>query len=140
MFLSVLSGSSHLQSFPLIVEQLGDVPGHPLHQVFGVVPLDFELTLLFVVNLQTEETASSISFGKEVTAEQLLVPPAGLDCSRRSVKACRYCHEPSLTPQSTVLAAPLASGGQPLQTKANLPQSSISGNSLYHMKPKTGPV
>lgn len=82
-----LSGSSYLQSFPLIVEQLGDVPGHPLHQVLGVVPLDFELTLLFVVNLQTEETASRISFVKDVTTERLLIPKAGIYCSRRSVQS-----------------------------------------------------
>lgn len=94
MFLSVLSGSSHLQSFPLIVEQLGDVPGHPLHQVLGVVPLDFELTLLFVVNLQTEETASSISFVKEVRAERLSRPTAGLYCRGRSVHS-------AITPMSS---------------------------------------
>lgn len=66
----------HLQSFPLIVEQLGDVPGHPLHQVLGVVPLDFELTLLLVVNLQTERTTSRISFVEDATTERLLIPEA----------------------------------------------------------------
>lgn len=79
----MLSGSSHLQSFPLIVEQLGDVPGHPLHQVLGVVPLDFKLTLLFVVNLQTEETTSRISFVKD--EELLLIPKAGVYSRRHGV-------------------------------------------------------
>lgn len=77
MWLSVPGGSSHLQSSPLVVEQLGDVPGHPLHQVLGVVPLDLELTLLLVVNLQTEETASRVSLLEDITTKRLLIPEAG---------------------------------------------------------------
>lgn len=43
---------SYLQGFPLAVEQFGDVPGHSLHQVLRVVPLDFKLALLLAVDLQ----------------------------------------------------------------------------------------
>ena len=47
---------SYLQGFPLAVEQLGDVPCHSLHQVLGVVSLDFKLALLLIINLQMENT------------------------------------------------------------------------------------
>lgn len=46
--------SSYLQGFSLTVEQLGDVPCHSLHQVLGVVFLDFKLALLLIINLQME--------------------------------------------------------------------------------------
>lgn len=98
----MLSGSSHLQSFPLVVEQLGDVPGHPLHQVLGVVPLDFELTLLFVVNLQTEETASRIGFSNDVTTERLLIPKAGAACTLPSGPGALPHAEPTLAAALTV--------------------------------------
>lgn len=52
--------TSYLQGFPLAVEQLGDVPSHSLHQVLGVVSLDFKLALLFVINLQMENIGKSI--------------------------------------------------------------------------------
>lgn len=69
--LACLLAWSHLQSLPLVVEQLGDVPGDPLHQVLGVVPLDFELTLLFVINLRAaEKTESHIGSIRGATAEQ----------------------------------------------------------------------
>lgn len=47
---------TNLQGFPFTVEQLGNVPSHSLHQVFGVVPLDFKLALLLIINLQIENT------------------------------------------------------------------------------------
>lgn len=83
----MVSSSSHLQSFPLIVEQLGDVPGNPLHQVLGVVPLDFKLTLLFVIDLQAEKTESHISFIKDITMERPLIPKVDIYCGRRSVQS-----------------------------------------------------
>lgn len=46
---------SYLQGFPLIVEQLGNVACHSLHQVLGVVSLDFELALLLIIDLQMEQ-------------------------------------------------------------------------------------
>lgn len=46
--------TSYLQRFALTVEQLRDVPGHFLHQVFGVVSFDFKLALLFTINLQIQ--------------------------------------------------------------------------------------
>jgi len=42
----------YLQGLPLAVEQFGDVAGHALHQVLGVVPLDLKLALLLVINLR----------------------------------------------------------------------------------------
>lgn len=48
--------ASYPQRLPLLVEQVGDVLRHPLHQVPGVVPLDLELALLLIVNLQRGNT------------------------------------------------------------------------------------
>ena len=45
------ASSSYLQGFPLTVEQLGDVACHSLHQVPGVVSLDFKLALLLIIDL-----------------------------------------------------------------------------------------
>lgn len=55
------SSSSYLQGFPLTVEQLGNVPCHSLHQVLGVVSLDFKLALLLVINLQMENRGNQRS-------------------------------------------------------------------------------
>lgn len=52
---------SYLQGFPLTVEQLGDVPCHSLHQVLGVVFLDFKLALLLIINLQMENIGNQRS-------------------------------------------------------------------------------
>lgn len=106
VFLKVVSVSAHLQSFSLIVEQPGDVPGNPLHQVLGVVPLDFELTLLFIINLQTEKTESHIGFVKGDAAERLLV----LKHLRQEAQCavCHYSHELCVTAESTLMAALLA--------------------------------
>lgn len=52
------ASSSYLQGFPLTVEQPGDVPCHSLHQVLGVVSLDFKLALLLIINLQMENTGN----------------------------------------------------------------------------------
>lgn len=48
--------ASYPQRLALLVEQVGDVLRHPLHQVPGVVPLDLELALLLIVNLQRGST------------------------------------------------------------------------------------
>lgn len=53
------ASSSYLQGFPLTVEQLRDVPCHSLHQVPGVVFLDFKLALLLIINLQMGEHRES---------------------------------------------------------------------------------
>lgn len=55
-FIIYAASSSYLQGFPLTVQQLGDVPCHSLHQVLGVVSLDFKLALLLIINLQMENT------------------------------------------------------------------------------------
>lgn len=53
--------SSYLQGFPLTHEKLGDVPCHSLHQFLGVVPLDFKLALLLIINLQMENIGNKRS-------------------------------------------------------------------------------
>lgn len=46
------STASYPERLPLLVQQVGDVLRHPLHQVPGVVPLDLELAPLLIVDLQ----------------------------------------------------------------------------------------
>lgn len=73
---NMCSITSYLQGFPLTVEQLGDVPCHSLHQVLGVVSLDFKLALLFIINLQMEniqgikhQVTRAISLINKITEE-----------------------------------------------------------------------